>query len=162
MTFCTDGIPEALRVALAEEWKTNAGFWISITINLNSSEAQDWQSVNTTYSDSYFSSCVVYHKIIQKVSRTNLETSVLKCSFFNKFSFFKTSSFCHNLSNFIAASVQVTETVTRHWMSTPGRQEGLLTKDSYIHIDVSNSPFTELGEVLLEKRQDVGHICQWQ
>lgn len=37
---------------------------------------------------------------------------------------------------------------------TPGRQEELLTKDSYIHIDVSNSPFTELGEVLLEKRQD--------
>lgn len=88
MTFCTDGIPEALRVALAEEWKTNAGFWISITINLNSSKAQDWQSVNTTYSAaSYFSSCVVYHEIIQRVSRTNLETSVLKCSFLKVFIF---------------------------------------------------------------------------
>lgn len=30
----------------------------------------------------------------------------------------------------------------------------LLTKDSDIHIDVSNGPFTELGEVLLEKRKN--------
>lgn len=34
-----------------------------------------------------------------------------------------------------------------------------LTEDSYIHVDVSNGSFTELGKVLLVKRQAQGHVC---
>lgn len=40
----------------------------------------------------------------------------------------------------------------------PIPNQTLLTKDSYIHIDVSNGSLTELGEVLLEKRQNQGYI----
>jgi len=45
------------------------------------------------------------------------------------------------------------------FLFTPDRvQQELLTKNSYVHIDVSNSSLTELCEVLLEKRQEQGHM----
>lgn len=95
MIFCSDGIPEALRVALAEEWKMKECFGL-----------------------------VTLFK--------NIPTDIWRL----KKQFLFTPESWHVV------------------------QQELLTKYSYIHINVSDGSFTELGEVLLEKRQDQRHICK--